>query len=56
MVINCDVNKTEYICFNRVKDDNTPIPSELQFGHKEIKLVTETKVLGLLIDDKLSLL
>ena len=52
MVVNCDVNKTEYILFG--SEDISSIPEELELGTKTIKKVAETKVLGLVIDEKLS--
>ena len=52
MVINCDVNKTEVICFNSYND--TAVPSSFNLGGKEIKLTDQTKVLGVILDEKLS--
>ena len=54
MVVNCDTDKTEYICFGRAKNDLTPIPTKMALGSKTINQVEETKVLGLTIDSKLS--
>ena len=53
MIINCDPNKTEYICF-RSNNTDTPIPDMINIGPKEIKRVAKTKVLGLTVDEKLS--
>ena len=53
MVINCQKNKTEYICFGTA-EKNTNIPQTMKLGNKEINKVPETKVLGVLIDEKLS--
>ena len=53
MVVNCDVNKTEYILFGSA-ENNTSIPEELELDRKRIKKVAETKVLGLQIDEDLS--
>ena len=53
MIINCDPNKTEYICFKSDPDD-VPIPDTINIGPKDIKKVDKTKVLGLTIDEKLS--
>ena len=52
MVINCDVNKTEVICFNSY--NNTAVPNSFNLGDKEIKLTDQTKVLGVILDEKLS--
>ena len=52
MIINCNPNKTEYICFSTT--DNSEIPDSFKLSDKHIKRVTKTKVLGLTIDDKLS--
>ena len=52
MVINCDVNKTEVICFNSY--NYTAVPSSFNLGGKEIKLTDQTKVLGVILDEKLS--
>ena len=54
MVVNCDPNKTEYILFGSVNEENPEIPNSIKFGNKEIKRVAQTKVLGLIIDEKLS--
>lgn len=52
MVINCEINKTEVICFH----SHTPkdVPDTFHIGSKQIKLVTSSKVLGIIIDKKLS--
>ena len=52
--INCDKNKTEIICFNTAENDKTMIPTSFKLGDKEIQRVTESKVLGVIIDEKLS--
>ena len=52
--INCDKDKTEIICFNSAEGDKSLIPSIFQFGNKEIRRVTETKVLGVIIDENLT--
>ena len=54
MVVNCNPNKTEYIVFGVAEGDIYNIPDSLRLGNKEIKKVNSTKVLGLLLDDKLS--
>ena len=53
MVINCDPNKTEFICFNKAQKD-IEIPESIMLTGKEVKQVEQTKVLGLYIDSKLS--
>ena len=52
--INCDKDKTEVICFNCAEGDSSMIPNVFKLGDKEIKRVSQTKVLGLLIDENLS--
>jgi exonuclease III len=52
--INCDKNKTELICFNSAEGDRETIPNTFKLGNKEIHKVTETKVLGLVIDQDLT--
>jgi hypothetical protein len=54
MKVNCDKNKTEVICFNTNEGDINLIPHSFKFGNKEIYRVSETKVLGLVIDEKLT--
>ena len=54
MKVNCDKNKTEVICFNTHEGDINLIPQSFKLGNKEIYRVIETKVLGLVIDEKLS--
>ena len=53
MIINCDPNKTEYICFG-YDSANTAIPECVYVGTKPIKRVERTKVLGLTMDENLS--
>ena len=55
MIINCDPNKTEYICFQS-QDTGIPIPDTVNIGNKEIKKVEKTKVLGVIFDEALSFL
>ena len=52
--INCDKNKTEIICFNTAENDKSLIPTKFKLGDKEIQRVTESKVLGVIIDENLS--
>jgi hypothetical protein len=54
MKVNCDRNKTEVICFNSAENNKNLIPESFKLGDKSIKRVTETKVLGLIIDENLS--
>ena len=51
MVINCDVNKTEIICFNTY--ESAALPSSLSLGGKPIYLTNQTKVLGVTLDNKM---
>ena len=53
MIINCNPNKTEYICFGTAERDAI-IPDSIKLGDKTVKRVQQTKVLGLIIDEKLS--
>ena len=54
MVINCLPNKTEVMCFGTAENNRDLIPKEFSLGNKKIKLVSHTKVLGVIIDEKLS--
>lgn len=54
MVVNCSPNKTEYIVFGTVEGNHQNIPESIKLGDKEIKKVSQTVVLGLLVDEKLS--
>ena len=53
MVINCQPNKTEVVCFGTAENDETLIPKVFTLGDQTIKLVQQTKVLGIIIDNKL---
>ena len=54
MVINCAPNKTEYIVFGTAEGNSQGIPNTINIGNKEVNKVSETKVLGLVVDEKLS--
>ena len=54
MKVNCDRNKTEVICFNTAEENRDIIPKTFKLGDKDIHRVTETKVLGLVIDEELT--
>ena len=54
MVINCQKNKTEMVCFSTAENNCEIIPEKFSIEDKEIRVVSETKVLGLVIDNKLS--
>ena len=54
MVINCQPNKTEVIGFSTAENDSSLIPDTFQLGDSTIKRVSQTKVLGLTIDEKLT--
>lgn len=54
MKINCDRNKTEVICFNTAENNKDLIPKSFKIGDKEIYRVSETKALGLTIDEDLT--
>ena len=52
MVINCNVNKTEVICFH----SNTPqlVPTSFTLGNKTSQLTDHSKVLGAILDKNLT--
>ena len=52
MVINCNPNKTEIICFN--SNDTENVPKTFLLGDDEILLSEKTKVLGIVLDSKLN--
>ena len=53
MVINCQPDKTETICFSTAENDRNLLPTTFQLGNASIKLVSKTKVLGLILDENL---
>ena len=53
MKINCLPNKTEVMCFGTAENDRSLIPAEYKLGSQEIKLVKNTKVLGITLDEQL---
>ena len=54
MIINCDVSKTELICFGTAENDTTLVPKTFFLGNNTIHFVDSTRVLGLIIDKDLS--
>ena len=54
MKINCDKNKTELLCFNTAENNKDIIPLQFKLGDQSINRVSQTKVLGLVIDDDLT--
>ena len=54
MLINCLPNKTEIVCFGTAEGDRSLIPDSFGLGNDIIKLVSHTKVLGLIMDENLS--
>ena len=54
MIINCDPDKTELICFGTNDNDPSAIPNGVKLGRNTIAFVDKTKVLGLTMDKKLS--
>ena len=54
MIINCEPGKTELIAFGTAENDTTLIPASFNLGCNEILFVEKTKVLGLIMDKKLS--
>ena len=53
MVINCDSNKTDYMCFATAEGNADLVPSTIPFGLKTVKRVDTTCVLGIRVDSKL---
>ena len=53
MIINCQPDKTEVICFYTVEKDTDLIPTSFKLGDKIIHRVHHTKALGLILDEKL---
>jgi hypothetical protein len=54
MVVNCAINKTEMICFGTSENDKTLIPKTFNICGTEINLVSQTTVLGLVLDEHLN--
>ena len=52
--INCQPDKTEYICFGTADKKVEVIPDSVKMGNKEVRKVAETKVLGLTVDEDLT--
>ena len=52
--INCQPNKTEYICFGTPDGNSQDVPTSVKLGNSNIKRVTQSKVLGVTIDEDLS--
>ena len=54
MMINCQPDKTEVICFSTAENDKALVPKEFKLCGQTIKLVKHTKALGLVIDEDLN--
>ena len=54
LLINCLPDKTEVICFNTAEKDRSLVPKTFKMGDSDIKLVQQTKVLGLILDENLN--
>ena len=54
MLINCNPNKTEVVCFYVAEKDRTIIPTHFKIGESQINVVSKTKVLGLTMDQDLN--
>ena len=54
MVINCQPNKTEIIGFSTAERDKSLIPATFKLGDSTINRVSQTKALGLVIDEDLN--
>lgn len=53
MIINCNPNKTELICFNVKREEKSDLPLSLRLGGNDIMFVDKTKVLGVVFDKDL---
>lgn len=54
MIINCNPSKTELICFGTAEKNPELIPQTFKLGNYTLKFVEKTKVLGLVMDQKLN--
>jgi len=54
MIINCDPGKTELIGFGTAENDAKLLPMSFHLGSNKILFVEKTKVLGLIMDRKLT--
>ena len=54
MIINCDPGKTELIGFGTAENDEKLLPMSFHLGSNKIQFVEKTKVLGLIMDRKLT--
>ena len=54
MIVNCAEEKTEIICFGTAENDASLVPDTFKLGNSSIRFVEKTKVLGLIMDQKLS--
>ena len=54
MIINCEKDKTELICFGTAEKRPDLVPETFQLGNSSIQFVDKTVVLGLTMDQKLS--
>ena len=54
MIINCQPDKTEIMCFSTAEGNKSMIPKTFKLCGQDIKLVKNTKALGLIIDDELT--
>ena len=52
LVVNCNTNKTEVICFSAENYDD--VPTSFRLGQNTIQLVESSKVLGVFLDRKLN--
>lgn len=54
MIINCNPSKTELICFGTAEKNFELIPQTFNIGNNIVSFVKKTRVLGLVMDHKLS--
>ena len=54
LVVNCKVDKTEIVIFSPKGQESQSLPNDIKMGEKTIRIVQKSKVLGLIIDNKLN--
>ena len=54
MLVNCQPDKTEVICFSTAENNKALVPTSFKLCGKNIQLVKHTKALGVIIDEDLN--
>ena len=54
LVMNCKIDKTEIVIFTGKNNADSALPSSITVNSKNIRIVEKSKVLGLIIDNKLN--